>query len=671
MCMEVADYNANRTDVTAALKQLASGVSQKTIDDIDGIITWSGSGSIDMQLAMQHVKELNEFKHSVLNELESKFHTTFSKLSDLDKQVSTIKEHVNTLGQNQGVGNREVTAHIEELKGNVDILQRKQHERHEELGKHMQGLHTTAQLSHQDLTEIKENVNTLEKNQEVGNREVTAHIKELKGNVDILQRNQHERHEELGTQMQGLHTAAQLSHQDLTDIKEMLSELMVQQRSQRQEVQQDIDTTMHVDSDTPENATEAQEIIIITINDILKLIRPEIMEDRNSSEAIRHLVNELLTSDNCNYYGIIRELLQLIKDIGRYGTIQQARKGSITLTVRFTSFDGLLNFIQYVSSQTFQQRLGDLSKALDMVTGHAVTLSAHIAQESLYDLRKYLEKCEKIRRTKTVVLPVRCYSVGSITHIQNYLETNSHLGRMSEILTKIVGGKTTVTMHANCKRVEEKSSESEQMSPRFKEDDKEDNFGQSASRPEEDDKENDDASMLERESDLPPASQDNEEDKPEDEKEITPGNGNGSDKNEKDRLSVEKRKQCRIILDIPPNVRDITEDNIYSYDRFDTTKGLLSKFFQQFKTSGATDQHDKEDILKVLENSSQGKYVSKLDKTMRTPDLEKVRKPNQTEEDFYTLLRKWLKVSEFIECTSLRKTVAQITLMVPFFGTSI
>ncbi|XP_053382465.1 uncharacterized protein LOC123540317 isoform X5 [Mercenaria mercenaria] len=601
MCMEVADYNANRTDVTAALKQLASGVSQKTIDDIDGIITWSGSGSIDMQLAMQHVKELNEFKHSVLNELESKFHTTFSKLSDLDKQVSTIKEHVNTLGQNQGVGNREVTAHIEELKGNVDILQRKQHERHEELGKHMQGLHTTAQLSHQDLTEIKENVNTLEKNQEVGNREVTAHIKELKGNVDILQRNQHERHEELGTQMQGLHTAAQLSHQDLTDIKEMLSELMVQQRSQRQEVQQDIDTTMHVDSDTPENATEAQEIIIITINDILKLIRPEIMEDRNSSEAIRHLVNELLTSDNCNYYGIIRELLQLIKDIGRYGTIQQARKGSITLTVRFTSFDGLLNFIQYVSSQTFQQRLGDLSKALDMVTGHAVTLSAHIAQESLYDLRKYLE----------------------------------------------------------------------QMSPRFKEDDKEDNFGQSASRPEEDDKENDDASMLERESDLPPASQDNEEDKPEDEKEITPGNGNGSDKNEKDRLSVEKRKQCRIILDIPPNVRDITEDNIYSYDRFDTTKGLLSKFFQQFKTSGATDQHDKEDILKVLENSSQGKYVSKLDKTMRTPDLEKVRKPNQTEEDFYTLLRKWLKVSEFIECTSLRKTVAQITLMVPFFGTSI
>ncbi|XP_053381747.1 uncharacterized protein LOC123540986 [Mercenaria mercenaria] len=247
-------------------------------------------------------------------------------------------------------------------------------------------------------------------------------------------------------------------------IEQKITELMSHQRGRQ--LQHDVDANININSERPENSTEAQDVIVSNINDILKEIRPDAMEDSDNTDAIMQRVNELLTRYGGSDYELTKSLLELIKEIIRHGHIQQARKGSIKLTVRFTSYTGLLSFVQYLNSEQFQDRLNGISRALKKRTGHVVTLSACIAQESLYDLHKHLEEeCKNLKCIRSVVLPVQCKGIIDLNHIWKLLQmggADRHLERLSEILTKIVGGKVTLTTSVNLKQFEQALLETEQ-----------------------------------------------------------------------------------------------------------------------------------------------------------------------------------------------------------------
>ncbi|XP_053382777.1 uncharacterized protein LOC128549655 [Mercenaria mercenaria] len=391
MSMEDTEYTTRAADLTTILQDLASGMDQQTRDKLTRIINDSNAVQFDFHTAIQNLQHLYEFREDMLRELETKFHDVNTKLDTIQDESSDHKKMTRDMGTLQG---------------------------------HM----------HDDLLDIKSLA-------EENNRTATSLSKTL-DNVKETVSSSRERDEQ--------------QQETLRHIEQMMTELMSHQGDRH--LQHDIDANININSERPENANEAQDIIVTNINDILKEIRPDAMEDRDLAEGITQRVNELITRYEGSDYELTKALLELIKDIIRHGHIQQVKKGSIKLTVRFTSYRGLQSFVQYLNSEQFQDRLNDISRALKNRTGHVVTLSAYIAQESLYDLLRHLEEeCKSLKCTRSVVLPVQCKGIMDLNHIWKLLQTGGadrHMDRLSEILTKIVGRKVTLTTSVDLKQFE-------------------------------------------------------------------------------------------------------------------------------------------------------------------------------------------------------------------------
>lgn len=70
-----AEYEANRADIKQAIRKLASGLSQPTQERIQDALNSSGSAVIDVQTAVQQIRELNEYTPSMLDDLDAAFIT--------------------------------------------------------------------------------------------------------------------------------------------------------------------------------------------------------------------------------------------------------------------------------------------------------------------------------------------------------------------------------------------------------------------------------------------------------------------------------------------------------------------------------------------------------------------------------------------------------------------
>lgn len=70
-----AEYEANRADIKQAIRKLASGLSQPTQERIQDAFNSSGSAVIDVQTAVQQIRELNEYTPSMLDDLDAAFIT--------------------------------------------------------------------------------------------------------------------------------------------------------------------------------------------------------------------------------------------------------------------------------------------------------------------------------------------------------------------------------------------------------------------------------------------------------------------------------------------------------------------------------------------------------------------------------------------------------------------
>ncbi|XP_053402396.1 uncharacterized protein LOC128557864 [Mercenaria mercenaria] len=97
--MSATDFTTNRLLLKTALLQLASGISTDTDTEIKDILRRTESGDIDMQLSLRHIKDLHEFKTSLLDELEGKF----SVLTDMNRRLSSVETCLNDLDGNHAV----------------------------------------------------------------------------------------------------------------------------------------------------------------------------------------------------------------------------------------------------------------------------------------------------------------------------------------------------------------------------------------------------------------------------------------------------------------------------------------------------------------------------------------------------------------------------------------
>ncbi|XP_053389095.1 uncharacterized protein LOC128552108 isoform X2 [Mercenaria mercenaria] len=106
MSITAADYAVYRTDVTNALQQLASGIDPNTLDEVDRIISRTGSGNIDIQSAISSIQELHEFKTDLLNAVNSGFDITNSKMSDVDCTVKDVRNLIMGLHRRMAINDR-------------------------------------------------------------------------------------------------------------------------------------------------------------------------------------------------------------------------------------------------------------------------------------------------------------------------------------------------------------------------------------------------------------------------------------------------------------------------------------------------------------------------------------------------------------------------------------
>ncbi|XP_053390529.1 uncharacterized protein LOC128553411, partial [Mercenaria mercenaria] len=176
MFMGAAEYVTSRADVVAVLRQLSSGINQSSIDEIESIINRTESGNIDILSAMQHIKELHEFKRSLLIELENKFDDTFAKISELDNKLSVI----------EGVVSKPVQLNDEDSESlrNIQSVQSHLHEDLLDVKSMTNRIDDSSSETHSDMALVKEKLNTLERNDEGRHEELTTHLRRINVNSD-------------------------------------------------------------------------------------------------------------------------------------------------------------------------------------------------------------------------------------------------------------------------------------------------------------------------------------------------------------------------------------------------------------------------------------------------------------------------------------------------------
>ena len=82
--MAALDYSTNRQILEQSLRSIAYGVNLK--DEIEDLITRTKSGNIDIQKAIENIKEIHEYKSEMIHALEEKFDRVYSVLNDMDKR---------------------------------------------------------------------------------------------------------------------------------------------------------------------------------------------------------------------------------------------------------------------------------------------------------------------------------------------------------------------------------------------------------------------------------------------------------------------------------------------------------------------------------------------------------------------------------------------------------
>ncbi|XP_053403069.1 uncharacterized protein LOC123538728 [Mercenaria mercenaria] len=391
MSMSATDYARDRRLLETALSHLASGISADMDTEIKDMIRRTDSGHIDIQSSFEHIKELHAFKTSFLDALESKLLV----LTDINCELNDIKTCLNNMDGNHA--------------GRYDALQ-----------KQLQEIDITTGATKNDMADMK------------------ACLDNMNGNNEV-------RNGALQTQLQEIDITTGATKNDMADMK-------AQQAKTSRQVEKIL--KMKINDCTRSTKNALQTIIKAECDqrqkekDAMRLLFEfiDIIQNRDdfSKEEIKKMLEQRIQWHGDLCVELVDDLLSWFTDMRNIpDTVPGiAELGCIRIPIKCSSMKGMLKHLEYMDSDESKQRLSDISCSLSKMLGFSCSLSWTIAPDSLQNVMKTLSEEFKI------VIPFESKSLKGLTDMWTFFEgeeANSHLTKISETLSKIVGANVSLT----------------------------------------------------------------------------------------------------------------------------------------------------------------------------------------------------------------------------------
>ncbi|XP_060554382.1 uncharacterized protein LOC132715404 [Ruditapes philippinarum] len=208
-------------------------------------------------------------------------------------------------------------------------------------------------------------------------------------------------------------------------------------------------------------------MLVQKINELLREVNsapePKTINEGHVRERVQRYIQakKLCSNDEELTLAVMELMIDIFKQSDT--TILPAEKCCIRFVIRCKSYTGLLELLEYLDSNTFDQRIQDITTALRKQTEISIFLTVVVSADSLQQIKKNLiqnqmatESCKP--RSRTVNLPVRSRNIRSIEHVWKLFQEgdiNPHLFNISRILSTIVGDDIGITSSINLKKLKQ------------------------------------------------------------------------------------------------------------------------------------------------------------------------------------------------------------------------
>ncbi|XP_060588397.1 uncharacterized protein LOC132743841 [Ruditapes philippinarum] len=254
---------------------------------------------------------------------------------------------------------------------------------------------------------------------------------------------------------------------------------------------QSIDTKIHVESDNASHTDAAETSLIRTVNNVIASVdlqaalqaeeRAEtplqLQYTQTDGKTTRLNQNNMqeATNESLGYHRepqsdtdsivqrvlrrvdlgdgsreLIEGILQLCIEIQQNGNvfIMSAGEGCVVFVVKCRTYSGVYNFLRYFNSPRFQIALDRISGVLQRDLGIDVMLAPFISDESLRNLKSYIDgEFVRLPRERSFALKVGYSCITDLSRLKRYLQSDKAketLKKISVALTKLNAGQTNL-----------------------------------------------------------------------------------------------------------------------------------------------------------------------------------------------------------------------------------
>ncbi|XP_060558367.1 uncharacterized protein LOC132718668 isoform X2 [Ruditapes philippinarum] len=397
------EYNEYRSDLIIVLLKFSSKIDRQYHDECQKLIKSTKSGPIELSSTLEDFKE---FQTELLTVIKADFVANSIKLDDICKEIKKIQ---GTTVQQKELAEENLRRMCKMENGQDEIRQKV------------------------EVTNVQQ--------RELAEESQRYFCKSDKGQHEIIQM--------------------------LKDVKELLKRETEASTNGNTDIQEDVETELHVQSKNDETASSAEDMLVQKINELLREINSAPEPKAINEEHVRKRVQRYLQTKEQypNEEELTLAVMELMIDVLKQSgtTILPAEKCCIRFVVRCKSYTGLLGLLEYLESKAFDQRIQDITTALRKQTEISVFLTVVVSAHSLQRIKKNLMQtqittgtCEP--RNRTVTLPVRSRNIRSIEHVWKLFQEgdiNHHLLNISRILSTIVGGNIEITSSINLKKLKQ------------------------------------------------------------------------------------------------------------------------------------------------------------------------------------------------------------------------
>lgn len=419
--MDFATYNGKWTDLVTLLSLGSSTLTEIEKTGIKSTIDSAAKDPLDIKEVLGQLK--------LLVDAQKCFENIKTVLQGIEHNIEMLTKTTNIVKEKQGETLNEVKT-VHQLMCNFETNQR------ESSIKIKQGIDDATKTQKETHKEVQACKSTIE-NVQVSQQQTRGNVMELSKTVLTGQQTQNKTLDEVGKVFEFLQT------QQVT-MEEMKKELIFLRENYG-------------------NITEVLRVItkLEVEPESLKIVKLIV-------EAVEKIVsNRQNTENRTKVEDVLAEMLAIIE--GPKVKVDSASVGSVVLAFRCLSFDAVLQVIDCFASSTFQERITNVAKAIEEVTGQFVRIRAFVDILSLQRIVAYYK--EKPKR-KEVKLEMACTGIDGLIQAMDTFEggkLTESVNKLSIALSEAVGEhvkvRTSVDRNQMMKTVQTIKSHTGRQSP--------------------------------------------------------------------------------------------------------------------------------------------------------------------------------------------------------------